>query len=132
MKKIRGNHHSGRPNIRETRFISFSFIYLSFSLNKNSSGKIGLTCVGYPLCGGLNVLLHIAVIFTMHRRRNLVIFYINFSCIKVFKGNTYCRFFQTLFCLSAHNVSFGILIRHIYGRVWPFLILVCLCVCVWV
>ena len=39
------------------------------------------------LCGDLNALLHIAVIFTTHRKRNVVIFYINFSFMKVFKKN---------------------------------------------
>ena len=36
------------------------------------------------LCGDLNALLHIAVIFTTHRKRNVVIFYISFSFMKVF------------------------------------------------
>ena len=54
---------------------------------------------GSPLCVGLNVLLHIAVIFTMHRR-NVVVFHTNFCFIKVFKGNNYCPFFHTDFCLS--------------------------------
>ena len=34
-------------------------------------------CAG-PLCGGLNALLHIAGLFTTHRKRNVVIFYITF------------------------------------------------------
>ena len=57
---------------------------------------------GRPLCGGLNAVLHIAVIFKMHGKRNVVIFCIIFSFIKVLKKNNYCRFF--VFCLCTHNV----------------------------
>ena len=45
---------------------------------------------GDPLCGGLNALLQIAFIFTTRTKRNVVIFYISFSFIKVFKENNYC------------------------------------------
>ena len=41
---------------------------------------------GRPLCGGLNAFLHIAVISDVsHRKRNVVIFYIHFPFMKVFK-----------------------------------------------
>ena len=42
---------------------------------------------GRPLCGDLNALLYIAVIFTTHGKRNVINFYINFSFMKVFKKN---------------------------------------------
>ena len=47
--------------------------------------KKWIAVCGRPLCGDLNALLHIAVIFTTHRKRNVVIFYINFTFMKVFK-----------------------------------------------
>ena len=63
---------------------------------------------GHPLRGGLNALLHIAVIFTIHRKRNMVSFYINFSFMKVFKKKkkNYCRIFRTVFCLRTQAIVF--------------------------
>ena len=55
---------------------------------------------GHPLCGGLNALLHIAVIFTMHRKRNVVNFYINFSFMKVFKKKNKKKIIAEFFELS--------------------------------
>ena len=103
--KTCGSQHRTRPNIRGNSFIKFSFNSLSFVLNKNLFMKKWITVCGGPLCGGLNALLHISVIFTTHRKTNVVIFYVNFSFTKVSKENYYCRFFQTVFCLSTHNVS---------------------------
>ena len=56
----------------------------------------------YPLCGGLNTLLDIAVIFTTQRKRN--VFYINSFFRKVFKETNYCQFVQSVFCLRTHNL----------------------------
>ena len=105
MKKIRGCKYSACPHIRGNRFINFSFNSLSFVINKNNSEKKKWIAVcGGPLYGGLNALLHIAVIFITHRRRNVVIFHIYISLLKVFKEDYCCRFFQTVFCLCTHNV----------------------------
>ena len=52
--------------------------------------KKWIALYGGTFCGALNALLHIAVIFTTHRKRNVAIFNINFSFIKVFKENHYC------------------------------------------
>ena len=38
-----------------------------------------------PFYGGLNVLLHVAVVFTRHGRRNVVIFHIFFFLFKSFQ-----------------------------------------------
>ena len=111
MKKTRTSQLSARPNIRGEKFIKFSFNSLSFALIKKLFMKKWIVVCGGPLYSGLNALLHIAFIFTTHGKRNVVIFYINFSFIKVFKENNYCRFFQTVFCLCAHNVF---LLYHLY------------------
>ena len=59
--------------------------------------KKWIAVCGRPLCGGLNALLHIAVVFTTHRKRNVVIFYINFSFMEVFKKNIIAEFFELSF-----------------------------------
>ena len=61
---------------------------------------------GSPLCDGLNALLYIAVIFTTHRERKVVIFYINFSFMKVFKKNNYCTLDYTV---NLYYVTFEVM-----------------------
>ena len=59
----------------------------------------------YPLCGGLNTLLDIAVIFKRKEKEMcLVTFYINSFFRKVFKETNYCQFVQSVFCLRTHNL----------------------------
>ena len=82
----------------------YNFYFSSLSFVCNYSWKNELPCVGGSLCGGLNALLHIAVTFTTHRKRNVTICYIMFSFMKVFKEKRYRRYFQTVFCLCTRNI----------------------------
>ena len=80
MKKTRGSQHSAWPNSRGSRFINFSFM----KVKRNLLTKKWIAVCGRTLCGGLNALLYVAVIFITHRKTNMVIFYIIFSFMKVF------------------------------------------------
>ena len=79
--------------------------------------KNWIAVCGRPLWDDLNALFHIAVIFTTHKERNAVMFYINFSIMKVFKKKIIIAdFFKLSFaCLQTTFFYFTIrLYRYIY------------------
>ena len=70
---------------------------------------------GRLLCGGINAFLDVAVIFTTERKRIVVLFLYIFILLGKFskkkKENSYCSFFQTVFCFCALITIFYFIIR---------------------
>ena len=62
--------------------------------------KNWIAVCGRPLWDDLNALFHIAVIFTTHKERNAVMFYINFSIMKVFKKKLLLPIFSNCLLLA--------------------------------
>ena len=65
--------------------------------------KKWIAVCGRPLCGDLNALLHIAVIFTTHRKRNVVICY-KYFLYESFQKKLLPIFSNCVFCSCTHNI----------------------------